>query len=405
MRTLRFSLAAFVATSALLALDGAARAQTDEPPSTPPATAPSQDPAASQALAQWHHDYSAARDRLLAGDFAVAADAFEVLSHDPRAPADERVLAQTMRDLARSWADRDLALVKRGDLGESNLSARAVNERTTDEIAQLYAASIFYGIGSGLWVDAHTQAASTGGLILPLILFSGAAAGGVALLDVGHPLHYGVAQSAVSGLYLGFEEGLVLSLWSLSLPNNNWQGSAVADVIWSFSTVGAIGGGVLGTALGATPGRAAFVGSTGLWAGVITGLAAAAFTSGQNSGSSALFAANVGLSAGVVAGLLAAGPVSPSIARVRFLDIGAVGGGLLVGGLYLAAANNTGNAQAALGTTALGVTAGLAVAWAATARMPVDRPEDRAKAAALLMPTLAPLPGGRGATVGVMGTL
>jgi hypothetical protein len=311
-----------------------------------------------------------------------------------------------MRDLARSWSERGLTLVRRNDLGESNLPARAVNERTTDEMVSLYAASIFYGVGTGLWVDAHTDPQSAAAGILPLILFAGASAGGVALLDVGHPLHYGVAQSAVSGLYLGFEEGLLLSLWNQSLADSNahWQGSTVADVTWALSTLGAVGGGVLGNSLGTTPGRASFVGSSGLWAGVLTGFAAAAFTNpSADPGSNALLAANVGLGAGTVAGLFAAGPVSPSIARVRYLDLGGLGGGLVAGGLYVAASNGNGNTQAGLGVTALGVATGLGIAWAATGGMPSDRPEDRTRAGLLLEPTLAPVHGG--ATVGVMGAL
>ena len=401
-----------LATAALLALHRPARAQGNEPPATPPATAAPQASAPQPAApvrdgaSQWRYDYGVARERLLAGDFTDAAERFETLTHDLQAPPADRALAAAMLDLARSWSDRGLALVKRNDLGESNLPARAVNERTTDEIAQLYAASIFYGIGTGAWIDAHTQASSAAGVILPMVIASGVAAGSVALLDIGHPLHYGVAQSTVSGLYLGFEEGLLLSLWNQSLSdgNSHWQGSTVADVIWAFSTVGAVGGGLLGTSLGTTPGRASFVGSTGLWAGVLTGFTAAAFTSSKTDpGSNALLAANVGLGAGALAGLLAAGPVSPSIARVRFLDIGGLAGGLVAGGLYVAAANNKGNTQAGLGVTAIGAAGGLTVAWLATGKMPADRPEDRTKAGLLLEPTLAPVQGG--ATIGVMGAL
>ena len=399
------ALGALALAASILSLSSPAVAQEEPPPdrreqpSTPIAT-----PMSREDDALWRHDYGVARERLLAGDFADAAERFDILARDPSAGPTDRILAAQMRDVARSWDTRGLTLVKRNDLGESALSARAVNERTTDEIAQLYAASIVYGIGTGLWLDAHTQSSSTAGVILPMLLFSGISVGGVALLDIGHPLHYGVAQSTVSGLYLGLEEGLLLSLWSASQPNTSTSGTTVADIVWGFSTLGMVGGGVLGNALGTTPGRAAFVGSTGLWAGALAGFAGAAFT-GQSGASDALLAADVGLNLGIVGGLLAAGPVSPSIARVRFLDLEGIGGGLLAGGLYLAAANNNGNAQAAFGTTAVGVAAGLGIAWLATDRMPADRPEERGKEvdALLLEPTLAPVRGG--ATIGVQGML
>jgi hypothetical protein len=353
----------------------------------------------------WRHDYALARERLLAGDFADAATRFDALVRDARTPTD-RSLAEAMRDVARSWESRGLTLVRRNDLGESNLPARAVNERTTDEIAQLYAGGILYGIGTGGWLAGHTQPSSTAGVILPMLLFAGVADGTVALLDVNHPLRYGVAQSAVSGMYLGLEEGLVLYAWNQSLQDSgqHWQGTTAPDLIWALSTVGAVGGGLLGNGLGTTPGRAAFVGSAGLWSGALAGFTAAAFTTTDAARApNAFLAADIGLNAGVVGGLLSAGAVSPSIARVRFLDIGGVGGGLVAGGLYLAAADRQSNSQAASGVTALGIAAGLGIAWVATSGIPADRPEERQKDPLALQPLLAPVQGG--ATLGVAGML
>jgi hypothetical protein len=389
---------ALVAALACIAAPRPACAQQDEPPATPATTGVSQDEDA-----VWRHDYEVARERLLAGDFADATTRFEELVRTARHPA-ARSVAEAMRDLARSWAGRGLALVRRNDLGESALPARSVNERTTDEIAQLYGSGIVYGIGTGLWIQAHTQSSSAAGLVLPMILVAAAADGTVALLDIGHPLHYGVAQSTVTGMNLGFEEGLVLSLWNTAQPNtSHWQGTTVADVIWLLSTAGAVGGGVLGTTLGSTPGRASYVGSAGLWSSVLAGFAAAAFTgSDRDRGANAMLAADIGLNAGVVGGLLSAGAVSPSIARVRFLDIGGIGGGLVAGGLYLAAADKNLNTQAFSGVTALGIGAGLGIAWAATSGIPADRPEER-RTGLLLEPMLAPVQ--NGATLGVAGTM
>jgi hypothetical protein len=412
--------------SLFLAIEATARAQPAPPPPLPPAPLPAPPPApptadqeppvtpSTTARSQpadgdsWRYRYSVARERLLAGDFADAAARFDELLQEATDPID-RELATNMRDVARSWATRGLVLVKQNALGESPISAKSVGERSTDEIAQLYADAIVYGLGTGLWLDAHTQSSSTAGVVLPMLLFAGGAVGAVALVDVNHPLPYGVPQSIISGMYLGFEEGLVLSLWNESLSDQSahWKGTAVADVIWGLSSAGAIGGGLLGANLGATPGRASLVSSAALWSSVITGFAAGAFTGDDSSrGTNALLAAGLGLNAGAVAGLLAAGPVSPSIARVRFLDIGAVAGGLLSGGLYLAAANHNVQAQPALGVTALGIAGGLGVAWAATSGMPADRLEEKKSdpsVTATLQPTLTPVPGG--ATLGMAGLL
>jgi hypothetical protein len=71
--------------------------------------------------------------------------------------------------------------------------------------------------------------------------------------------------------------------------------------------------------------------------------------------------------------LLAAGPVSPTIGRVRFLDLGAFAGALVFGGLYVSAAGEESDARAALGLTALGMASGLGTAWFLTDGMKPDR--------------------------------
>ncbi|MGC4090951.1 MAG: hypothetical protein QM756_24370 [Polyangiaceae bacterium] len=111
----------------------------------------------------------------------------------------------------------------------------------------------------------------------------------------------------------------------------------------------------------------------------------------------ALLAAAIGVNAGAVFGMFTAGDVSPSIARVRYLDLGAIGGGLTLGGLFLAAGGKDTSASGLAGSTALGVAAGLATAWYATRGMTQDLGPETAKQASLLeaiRPTIAPTSGG-----------
>ena len=358
--------------------------------------------------ASWKYRYDLARDRLINGDFSTAARMFDELAAETRDPL-KRSLAGAQGDLAREWERRGMALVKHSMLGESSIHAKSVNERTTDELAVLYTSSVLYGIGSGTWTAVLTRADSPAGVVLPMLAFSGASAGLVAILDAGRPLRYGVPQSIVSGLYIGLEEGIVLTLWNAtSRPNADvWQSSTQASVVWGFATAGAVTGGVLGSAVGTTPGRASFVGSTALWGGVLTGLLAGAFQGNNSNGQGALLAAGIGLNAGAIGGILAAGPVSPSIARVRFLDLGGIAGGLVAGGLYISAASKNGSGQAFAGVTALGVGAGLATAWIATAGMPEDRLEahlEKPKSPeAKFSPTLMPTKDGM--MIGLHGTM
>jgi len=364
-----------------------AHAQAPAPPATTAPTAPSTSsaPAATEPPpvrgvwqsndAAWLDRYTLARERLVAGDFGRARELFGELVRTATNAADQ-ALASEFESMAATWAARDLAFVRRSDLGESQLSAKAAGERTTDEIAVLYTNAVFYGLGTGAWLAVHTEPRSPAGAILPALGFAGAAAGAVALVDVNHPLHYGVPQSIVAGMYIGLEEGLVWTLWNQARTyrRDEWEGKTVANVIWLMSTAGAVAGGVVGTVRGTTPGRASFVGSTALWTGLVGGLLVGAISSEDDKQDDrALLASAIGLNLGALAGAFAAGPVSPSIARVRFLDLGGIGGGLVFGGLYLAAADQHPTSQGIMGATAFGAAAGLGVAWFATSGMQPDR--------------------------------
>jgi hypothetical protein len=351
----------------------------------------------------WKYHYDLACDRLVNGDFATAADLFDGLVSSTRDPK-MRALVTFQASLAREWQRRGLALVKQSALGDSAISAKSVNERSTDEIAILYTNAVIYGIGSGAALAVATQANGTAGIILPMLLLGGASAGTVALLDAGRPLRYGVPQSIVSGMYVGLEEGLALSLWG-SQSSAKWSGQTVAGVTWGVTTIGAVAGGVLGATVGTTPGRASFVGTTSLWGGALSGFAVEAFN-GTGDASGPLLATTVGAGLGAIGGLLAAGPVSPSIARVRFLDLGAVAGGLVAGGIYLSAANHDADPHAASGITALGIAAGLATSWAATSGMAPDRQAQAQtpdRTAFSWSPTM--MPAKEGMMIGVAGTM
>jgi hypothetical protein len=404
-----FALAPFLVASLVVRSAGAQETAPSIPVPPPPSDAPAP-PASAEALPAptppvedeaWKYRYDLACDRLVNGDFAKAAELFDELLPSTRDPR-TRALVILQSGLAHEWQRRGLALVKQSALGESALSAKAVGERSTDEIAILYTSAVIYGLGSGLAFDELAQASSTAAVILPMLLLGGASAGTVALLDSGRPLRYGVPQSIVSGMYIGLEEGLALSLWGLQ-SSSQWQGQTVAGVTWGFTTAGAVVGGALGATVGTTPGRASFVGSTSLWGGAVSALATEAL--GAGNGGEPFLAASIGVGGGAIAGLLTAGPVSPSIARVRFLDLGAIAGGVVAGGIYLSAANRDPDPRAASGVTALGIAGGLAVAWAATSKIAPDRIEaqETPKQSVSWSPTL--VPANRGMMLGIQGAM
>ena len=174
-------------------------------------------------------------------------------------------------------------------------------------------------------------------------------------------------------------------------------GSGVASLIWATGTVGALAGGLVGSWRGATPGRASFVESAALWTGAVGGFAVGAFTPDKDAefrDDNALLAGAIMLNVGAIGGIVAAGPVSPSIARVRFIDLGGVGGALVSGGIYWAAANDDVEAQPLLGIVALGSTAGLATSFLLTSGMKPDRYERPEDAREAFRTAVAPVRGG-----------
>jgi hypothetical protein len=175
-------------------------------------------------------------------------------------------------------------------------------------------------------------------------------------------------------------------------------------LILGLGTVGAVAGGVVGSAYGTTPGRASLMGSAAMWSGLVAGTFAGAITKRSDT---ALLSSAIALNAGAVLGALAGAEVSPSIARVRFIDLGGLGGGLLLGGLYWAVQDRNASGQGLLTATSLGMTAGLAAGWLLTRDMETDLPRKHREPslAERLVPTLVPTSTGTGLVLGVASTI
>lgn len=293
--------------------------------------------------------------------------------------------------------------------------------RTTDELVVLYLNSAVYGLGTGSFIGALEGRQRFPDFNLAGLAVAGLGVGGVALADGMGVLRYGMPEAIVSGMALGLGEGLTWSLWQQAVASegNAWSTGTAAAVMWGTTTLGAVAGGVAGAYGLATPGRAGYVASTGLWSSAVFGLTASWIGNGgygTDDRPGAIVAA-VGLNLGAATGVLTASEVSPSIARVRYLDLGGIAGGLVGGlGAVLTAGQwaergggdvgvSMANLRAVGGVSALGSAVGLGVAWWATSGMAPDRgPAARAAGAVAVHPWWTPLPGG-GASLGLMGQL
>jgi hypothetical protein len=328
---------------------------------------------AQAARADWDERYAKARQLLVSGHEAEAAPEFDQLS----------AAAPTAEDARRA---SELAEICHAKL---RAQADAGRLRSTGEMTFLYSTAFVYGLGTSAWVALMTQPKNLGGAVLPFAVLTTAAVGGVSLADSYRPFRKGVPQSIASGAYLGFGEGI----WLVGIQHagatrrddgSAWDGKRVATALWGGATLGAIGGGVIGALRQPTPGRVSFTLSTSLWGGLVTSFAAGALSNDESRRTEQAFTVGmVGYNVGLASGLIFAPSIAPSVARVRFVDLGGIGGGLVGAGAYALAAGG-GDSRASLGAASLGAVVGLGLTWWATSGMPSDPPKG---------PSLALMPG------------
>ncbi len=329
-------------------------------------------------------DYERAKQLMLGGSFAEATQLFEQVAREATDVADKRA-ASELAGICRKWQRAGVRVV-RSSRGGAEAQRDVFGQdgrlrRSTDEIATLYINAVLYGLGSGAALAVLTEPDDPAGFFLPTFAITGAAVGAVAIADQGEGLRYGVPQSISSGMYIGLGQGVIWSIWqnAQARGGDEWEEAQVASVVWASATAGAIAGGVIGETAGTTPGRAGWVGSTTLWGGVVGALTVGGLMDLENDSSAdenTLLGAAVGTTGGAVAGLVTASDVSPTIGRVRFIDLGGLVGSLAGMGLYSSAAGDNSEPRGFFWATNIGTCAGLATAWVATSRMEHDYGDD-----------------------------
>lgn len=326
------------------------------------------------------------------GDFQAAKAAFDETLAAPSAEG-ERARAQALRDLAERYLKTGARLVfPSGNLDAQKNPLALPDERTDDEIVSYYLTSVPYGIALGAYVSLLADSHSPAGFVFPVLGAVGLAAGGMAYADHKETRPYGQPQAIVSGLLIGLQVGIPLNALS-----DTTSGKESLGILLGSATVGGIGGYMASQRFATTPGEMSFVGSSALWANVL-GVLGGAVAKASDKDFAPISLAMV--AAGTTVGAIYARDFGPSIARVRYLDFGAVVGGLALGGTYLGLAASSGNGQTAAAVTAVGVIGGGALAAYLTRDMRGDAP--RRATAVSFIPTFAPTDGG--ATVGLAGT-
>lgn len=383
----------------LLAGEGVAEAEPRSEPKAPLEASP------------WRIRYDAARKDLTEGRFRRAEVEFRALALEGKTATD-RQLALEMARLAVQYAEQDDA----GLAGRHVGGRLGADIRTSDELTLLYTTAFLYGAGSGAWFLLETQPDTALTATLPFAAITAAPVIAVATLDGYKKFARGVPHAVASGLYVGLGEGAWISAYAQARARRiesvdpkstlHWSPETVAAVLWTSATSGAVLGGAIGSSVITTPGRVSFTASTTIWSAAVVGLAVGGIhPDNGHRDERAYLAGGLGLNAGLASGLLLAGQVSPSVARVRLVDLFGLAGSLAATGSYLSLTSDV-DVRLAEGIAAAGAVAGLTAGWILTSSMPKQLPTpDNARAASArsIEPTLVPVRGG--AAIGVAGLL
>lgn len=355
----------------------------------------------------WAQRYDRARTDMIEGRVRESEAEFRALAAQAKTPG-ERTLALEMARLSAAYAAREDA-TKRTPRDAHSRDAI----RTTDELTLFYTSAFLYGAGTGAWFLLQTRPDTAATATLPFAALTAAPVIAIATIDGYKKLPRGLPHAMSAGLYLGLGQGIWVVGYQHAraariedIDNDSgvrWSPESTASVLWAGATMGAGIGAVVGGYLPTTPGRVSFVASTTMWAGALTGLGfGAVLPDDEFRRERAFLAGGAGYNLGLGGGILAAPIVSPSVARVRLVDLMGIAGGLASAGLYLSLSDTPGT-RTTEGLAVLGAGSGLALGWLVTSGMPKDTTTTTPPGAATLQPTLGAVRGG--ATLGVGGTL
>lgn len=360
----------------------------------------------------WDDRYAAAGRVLLDGDSSRAIDELtELVATAPTEPARRAAIEQLRLASERGRRDGRLPAPWSEPPPSPNLKPpetpsvpKGPRGRTVDELLVLGGSLAGYSVATGFWLDAlDLKRNPSVGVPLLSVGFGGLAALGFAMLDRSDAFRYAVPQSIATGIDVGAALGLAAAVGAPSAGSSAAAYRRSTTLVWSFATVGGVTGAIVGSVLPATPGRASWVGTTALVTGItIGGVAGAAVGKSSRSqletfGVSAAIGGAVGLGVGFATTTL----LSPSMARVRFIDLAWFSGGAISLGGCVASTKCTGSA--ALASLAVGTSVGFLAGFFGTWGLAPEKLPRRETGAFRLAPYVAPE--ANGVSIGLGGAM
>jgi len=145
------------------------------------------------------------------------------------------------------------------------------DERTDFEIGTLYATSVGYGVGMGSWISLEIGIEDPGVFLIPPAVLGIAAPVGVYFLDE-PDMERGLPSATAVGMLIGAGEGIGIAghQFVTADEEDEWGFIGLARATAIGSTVGAVGGYLVGYYQEPSPKSSAFVASGVLW-GTVAG--------------------------------------------------------------------------------------------------------------------------------------
>jgi hypothetical protein len=136
------------------------------------------------------------------------------------------------------------------------------------ESGTMYVATAAYGIGLGIWLDAELELSDPSLLLVPPTVLGVAAPLGAYILNQPH-LPRGMPGAIAAGLFIGAGEGIGIAGVQMVTSDDPWGFTGMSRAAAIGSTLGGIGGYVLGELQQPSPNISAFVSSGVVWGTLI----------------------------------------------------------------------------------------------------------------------------------------
>jgi hypothetical protein len=206
--------------------------------------------------------------------------------------------------------------------------------RSSFEIGVLYATSVTYGVGMGVWVSSEIGIEDPGIFLIPPAVLGLAAPIGVYALDQ-PSMERGMPSAIALGMLIGAGEGVGIAghQFVTADEEDEWSFVGLARAMAIGSTLGAVGGYALAYYEEPSPKSSAFIGSAAIWgtlAGSMFGYGASAKGVGYGKANdSASLGGLIGFNAGLV--------VSAALSTFYYPTYGELGWMWIGGGIGAAA--------------------------------------------------------------------